>query len=219
MTFGARERFIFLSDFRVCFSLRRLPVYVAFAAAGVMLVVQRGELPPVIVVCAAVLCSLERQFNAIFSRTGGELAALTLLPVDWEGVVLAKNLATLAAVPVTGICMGSVMLYFSPRSIDLPQWADAAEYLWSVMFLLVVIGNLRSSQDPHPLAHGTRDALIQAGGMVIVLLVCSLPYIIFHVLGGNSAGALLTGCAAGTYWLRRSIPGTARRALHYFETV
>lgn len=53
----------------------------------------------------------------------------------------------------------------------------------------------------------------------MILMVCSLPYVIFHVLGGSSAGALLTGGAAGIFWLRRSIPATALRALHYFESV
>ena len=217
MTFGRSERLIALADLRRCFSLTRAPVYAALAAAGILLIVQRGDLPPLIVVSATALCALERQFNAIFSRTPGELAALTLLPVEWEGVVAAKNAATAVAVPAASFALASVMLYFSPRPADLAGAADAVEYLWSVFFTLLVIGNLRSSQDPRPAERETGDAFIQAGGMVLILIVCSLPYVFFHVLGGNSLGAILTGSAAGLYWFRRSIPATARRARTYFQ--
>lgn len=219
MTFGVRERFIAAADFRHCFSRRRVPVYLVLAAAGVLLIVQRGDLPPLLVVCAAAICALERQFNTILSRTPGELAALTLLPVDWDGLVLARNLTTLAAVPIVSVAMASVMLYFSPRPADPSGYADAGEYLWSVLFTLLSIGNLRSSQDPGPSTLRTRDALLQSAGMITVLIVCSIPYVIFHVLSGNSTGGLVTGCVAGIYWFRRSIPATARRALHYFRTV
>jgi hypothetical protein len=217
MTFGRREELIARADLRHCFSLRRVPVFAALAAAGILLIVQRGDLPPLIVVCATALCALERQFNAIFSRTPGELSALTLLPVDWEGVVIAKNLATLAALPATALALASVMLYFSPRPADLAGAVDALEYVWSLFFTLLVIGNLRSSQDPRPAPGEIRNAFIQAGGMILILIVCSLPYIFFHVLGGNSAGAILTGLAGGIYWFRHSIPATARRTLTYFQ--
>jgi len=206
---------MFLADLRQCFSLRRLPVYAVFAAAGIILVVQRGGIPPLIVVWIITLAALEFQFNNILYHTPAELEALTLLPVRWEGIIGAKNLATITASILTGIGMAATILFFSPYAPGGAACLDAALFFWSVIFPLLIIGNLRSVQEARKDVGRTGNALIQAAGMAIF---CALPYVVLTVLAGSRIGTFLLGAAAAYSWMRWSVPHTAGRAKHLLTT-
>ena len=212
MTFGIRERTIFGMDFRRSFSAPRVPVFAVLACSGILLVVQRGGFPPLVAVWIVTLSALDVQFNNLFYRSASELEALTLLPVSWRGVVTAKNFATLGAAVVLGGAMSMVILYFSPRQPDAVQFGAGMLYAWTLVFPLLIIGNLRSVQEPKKGALRTADALIQSSGMFLLVVACSLPYVILYTVADSAAATIVYGGVAVYFWYRRSIPRTAARA-------
>lgn len=212
MTFGKQERLMFAMDLQRCFAVPRIPVLSILACAGVLLVVQRSDLPPLVVVWIIALSGLDGQFNNLFYRSPSELEALSLLPVSWSGIVLAKNCATLSAALLLSVIMSMAILYFSPRQPDAAQCGGAALYIWTVVFPLLIIGNLRSVQEAKKETGGTGDALIQAGGMAVLVLVCSFPYIILYTLIDDIPATIVYGAIMAIAWLGRSIPRTATRA-------
>jgi len=212
MTFGKQERVIFAMDLRRCFAADRVPVLSILACAGILLVAQRGGPPPLVAVWIVALSGLDAQFNNLLNRSPSELEALSLLPVSWRGIVLAKNLATLCAAVVLSAIMSMAILYFSPRQPDPAQFTGGGLFIWTVMFPLLMIGNLRSVQEPRKETGGTGDALIQAAGMAILVLVCSLPYVVIYTLADNIPLTIAYGAIMLIAWLVRSVRGTAARA-------
>ncbi len=212
MTFGKQERLVFAMDLRRCFAAARIPVLSMLACAGVLLVVQRSDLPPLVAVCIIALSGLDGQFNNIFYRSHSELEALSLFPISWRGIVVAKNCATICAALLLSVLMSLAILYFSPRQPDGAQFLGASLFVWTVVFPLLIIGNLRSVQEPRKETAGTGDALIQAAGMAVLVLVCSFPYIILYTLTDDIPVTIAYGAFMAIVWLIRSVPRTAVRA-------
>jgi len=209
MTFGRRELLLFFSDFHHSFSSARIPLFVVFAATGIAVVVQRGDLPALIAVVIVSLGTLDSQFNNVLYRSPGELDALTLYPLDWEGLIVARNLATVSAAVVTTGVMSMSVMYFSPQRAGLPEVLEMATYFSTVLFPLLIIGNLRSVQEPRPSMGTTRDHIVQGTGMVLLTLVLSLPYIVFHNLVQSSIASVVYGALGAFAWWRYSVPHTA----------
>jgi hypothetical protein len=212
-----KGRMIYTMDLRRCFGPRHLPTYAVMTVAGVLLVVQRGDLSPCISAMIVTLSALEFQFNNLLYRSPSELEALTILPVSWKEVILAKNLATITAVLALGIVTTVCLLFFSPRSPDAAQYLDALLFVWTVIFPLLCLGNLRSVEEPR---RGGRagNGLILAAGMALVVCVCAIPYVILRTFAGSSLACIIGGAAGGWFWLRRSIPSTAKAAEHTLTT-
>lgn len=212
MNIRVQERLIFGMDLRRCFAAPRVPLLTILACAGILLVVQRGDVPPLVVVWIVALSGLDGQFNNILYRSPSELEALTLLPVSWRGIVLAKNCATICASLALSLLMSLAILHFSPRLPDGRQLLGASLFIWTVLFPLLMLGNLRSVQEPRKDTGGTADALIQAAGMAVVVLVCSTPYIILYTLTDDIPVTIAYGGIMATAWYVRSVPRTAARA-------
>ena len=212
MTFGRQERLILSMDLRRCFSAPRIPVLAILACAGVLLAVQRSDLPPLVAIWIVALSGLDGQFNNILYRSPSELEALSLLPVSWRGIVVAKNFAAICAALLLAAIIAMAILYFAPRQPDPGQFADAALYVWTVIFPLLIIGNLRSVQEPKKETGGTGDALIQAGGMAVLVIICSFPYVILYTLTDDIPVTIAYGGVMAAAWLGRSVPRTAARA-------
>jgi hypothetical protein len=210
-----KGRMIYTMDLRRCFGSRHLPTYAVMTAAGVLLVVQRGDLSPCISAMIVTLSALEFQFNNLLYRSPSELEALTILPVSWKEVILAKNLATITAVLALSIVTTVCLLFFSPRSPDAAQYLDALLFVWTVIFPLLCLGNLRSVEEPRT---GGGSGLILAAGMVLVVCVCAIPYVILRTFAGSPLACVIEGAAGGWFWLRRSIPSTAKAAQHTLTT-
>ncbi|MEW6510248.1 MAG: hypothetical protein AB1428_04750 [Bacteroidota bacterium] len=209
-----KELALFQTDMRQCFSLRRVPVYATFTVAGIMLVAQRGDLPPLGAICLVTLSALEAQFNNILYHSHAELDALTILPLDWQRVIIAKNLSTAVATGLLGGMMATSILYFSPAHIGDREVSDAALFLWSIFFPLLIIGNLRSVQEPRSQRDHTREALVQTAGMALLVVILSIPYVLLNTLVASPV-VTFCYCAATTFaWIRWSVPHTAARAAH-----
>ena len=212
MTFGPRERLIVGADLHTCFAARRVPVIALLLCGGVLLVVQRGDVPPLVAAWIVAFSALDRQFNNILYRSPGELEALTLFPLHWRGVIFAKNLASALAAAVLFVIASMCILYFSPHQPGPAQFAAALLFAWTELFPLLMIGNLRSVQEPLRAWGGTGDDLLQAAGMAVLVLLCAIPYILLYTLGDNPFAALLYGAIMAAAWYTRSLPFTASRA-------
>jgi hypothetical protein len=208
---------IFRTDLRQAFRPRVLPPLFALAVIAVLLSVMRGDLSAPSLAVLAAFGILDQQFNAALSRSRTEWEALTLLPVPWHTVILGKNLATAAAWLVMITLLASVTLYFAPRFPSASDGGHAGLLAWTLMFPLLVTGNLRSVQEPRREdSTAMRDILLSIG-MLLLAAACALPYILLTTLGGSILLSVLYGCGAGAFWWFWSIPKTASFAQSYLE--
>jgi hypothetical protein len=117
------------------------------ALLAVRVTVSLQPVDPFLPALLATFCALKAQFNALLFRTRGEADALRVLPVEWGTVVAAKNAATLLFAAGTA---GGMIIVCAPF-LHHPPGADAAAgalgQYGSVVFLLLAVGNLRSTQD------------------------------------------------------------------------
>jgi hypothetical protein len=201
-----------LTDFRQCFRPEILLPLAFLVPVGIVASVTRGDLSPATVVVLVSFGVLDRQFNALLSRSTSEWEALTLLPVPWGEIVLGKNIATIAAwlflVPV----VGSVILYFPVHFPPADEFRRGALLAWTVIFPLLIVGNIRSIQEPRREPDSIARTIIMAAGMSIFAILCTVPYILLTTLGGSEPLSVLYGALGALVWWRWSVPNTALRA-------
>ncbi|MBP1647394.1 MAG: hypothetical protein H6Q30_839 [Bacteroidetes bacterium] len=168
---------------------------------------------PFVPIFGALFIGLEPQFCNIFFRTANEFEALSVLPVPWPRIVLAKNLSTIL---ITLICLpiiSIIVLFFSPDIVPASQFWKAALYLASVIFPLLHAGNLQSLHHPRRRMGWEADDL--AGGLLMACTVgvLSLPYLILVEGVGAPVLCLLYAGAGAYFYLRHSVHQTARRVI------
>ena len=161
-------------------------------------------------VFAALFIGLEPQYFNIFFRSPNEFEALSLFPVAWTDIVLAKNFATIL---ITVICLplvSIVVFYFSPDAIPADHFWKAGIYLASVIFPLLHFGNLQSVQHPRRRTGWQMNDLGGAFLMAVIVLILSIPFFL-SVVAGAPLLALAYAMAWGYYWLYHAVRETARR--------
>jgi hypothetical protein len=166
---------------------------------------------PFIPIFALLFIGLESQYCNIFFRTPNEFEALSLMPVSWKEIILAKNLASIL---ITLVCLPIVtvfVLYFSPDSLPAGHFLKAGLYLVSVIFPLLHVGNLQSWGHPRRRVGWRMDDL--AGGVLmgIFTAVLSLPYFLLVEVAGAPLFCVLYSLVAGYFWFSRSLQETAHR--------
>jgi hypothetical protein len=165
---------------------------------------------PFVPVVFIIFSGLELQFNNIFFRSSNELPALTLYPISWRELVMAKNIATLLLVVIVFIIGSMTLLYFYPGSVTRGDCRDMFLYLTTVLFPLLHFGNLRSIEFPRR-DNGFRvDDLIELIWMLVIVCFVSIPYIIMK--NTENGWILLLFYAIGTclYWYKVSVRKTAK---------
>ncbi len=168
---------------------------------------------PFIPIFAALFIGLEPQYCNIFFRAPNEFEALSVLPIPWRRIILAKNLATLL---ISLLCLPIVSIlqfYFYPDATPADQFLKAGLYFASVLFPLLHAGNLQSLLHPRRHLGWRMDDL--AGGvlMAVFLAVVSIPYLVLEVVVESPLFCLIYTAAAGYVWFRHSLTNTARRAI------
>ena len=206
-----QDRMIFRMELRQFFSMRRIPLFVFFAIIGVLLVVQESEIPFWAILFVITFAILEGQFNNILFRTPHEFEILNMFPVPWRSVVLVKNIATIVLTMTVVIIMLPVFLYFSPRATRADVVVDALLYATTIMFPMLDFGNEQSIRTPRRHSAWRMDDAVQAMGMLVFVLILSLPYVVITELIHAPALNVLYGIAAASYWYARSIPNTVLR--------
>ncbi|MBX2992503.1 MAG: hypothetical protein KF749_15225 [Bacteroidetes bacterium] len=207
--FSDREKLIFVMELRQCFSAKRIPVFVLLMLAAIFLVVQESEVSPLVVVFLTVFAILEWQFNNILFRSPHELEALSLFPVSWRRIVLVKNLATILLTGIVTILVSITVLYFSPKPFDIRHIHESFLYASTIIFPLLHVGNTESLRSPRKSGRWHIDDLVQAVGMLLFVVVLSLPYIVLTVIVRLPILNVLYATGMAWYWYRYSLPNIA----------
>jgi hypothetical protein len=197
------------TDFRQCFRGRLIAPLAALVPVGILVAVMRGDLSAATVVVLVAFGVLDHQFNASLSRSRTEWDALLLLPVSWKTIILAKNIASLAAwIALAGV-ISTVILYFTPRFPSPDEIAHALLTAWTLLFPLLIVGNLRSIQEPRKEEISPAREVLLAAGMFLFAVLCTIPYVLLTTLGESEGLSIAYGAAAAIVWWRWSVPHTA----------
>lgn len=198
-------------ELRQAFAAKRIPLFALLALVGILLLVQEGELPPLIILLVVTLGGMESQFTNIFFRSPHELEALSIFPLRWSRIVLIKNVAALIVTMIVWTMMAMATLYFSPKHIRLADLGNALLCASTIVFPLLQIGNIESLQAPRRNAAWKIDDLVQAAGMMLFVVILFLPYMILVPLLSLHALCIVYAILSAVHWYWRSIPTTAAR--------
>jgi hypothetical protein len=166
---------------------------------------------PFIPVFLAVFIGLEPQYNNILYRTPHEFESLSLFPLDFSVVVLAKNLATAVLTVALAALFAVIVANFSPAQIGWGELGKAGLYLLSVLFPLLMAGNTRSLHAPRRLTGVSLGDAAEAVVTVVIAAVCSIPFLVFVTILGMPEWCMLYAVATGAYWYTSSVRRTAQR--------
>lgn len=198
-------------ELRQAFAAKRIPLFALLALVGILLLVQEGELPPLIILLVVTLGGMESQFTNIFFRSPHELEALSIFPLRWSRIVLIKNVAALIVTMIVWTMMAMATLYFSPKDIRLADLGNALLCASTIVFPLLHIGNIESLQAPRRNAAWKIDDLVQAAGMMLFVVILFLPYMILVPLLSLHALCIVYAILSAVHWYWRSVPTTAAR--------
>jgi hypothetical protein len=149
--------------------------------------------------------ALEPQFNNILFRTPREFEAMLVLPTEWKSVIAAKNFASIVASGTLAIGASAVLGYFSPLPMGPEGWRGAGLCFISLIFPLLMVGNLHSIQHPRRHAGFTPGDLAEAILMLLGAGVCSIPYFVLHELEHGTVMIVMYSLLAAALWWRLSI--------------
>jgi hypothetical protein len=177
--------------------------------AGVILVLWPYFKSPFVSVLIALFAGLEPQFNNILFRTPLEFEALSILPIEWQRIVKAKNLATMLLVVVMFPIVAATLLYFSPSPVTLERTGEAGLYILAVVFPLMHVGNVRSVQHPRRESGWQIDDVAGMVELLISMAILSIPYLIFVEAMETPLLCIVYFIATAVFWWRYSIRKTA----------
>lgn len=214
-----KMRMLISADVRRFFSLP-WNLRVAVLVVPAILLSLWGYMPsPFVPIFAALFIGLEPQYCNIFFHTPNEFEALSVMPLHWTDVILAKNLSTIV---ITLICLPIVsilVLYFSPDTAPAHQFINAGLYFLSILFPLLHAGNLQSLLHPRRHLGWHMDDLAGSVLMAVFLAVFSIPYFVLVEAAGSPPLCLLYAGATGIFWFRHSFATTARRVMDSTSTL
>jgi hypothetical protein len=101
------------------------------------------------------------------------------------------------------------VLYFSPQQLRSELVTQALQYSSTILFPLLHVGNSESLRSPRRTVGWQTDDLIQAAGMLLFVVVLSMPFIIFTFVLRLQVLNLLYAVATLWHWYKRSVPQTA----------
>jgi hypothetical protein len=200
------------TEIRQFFLHRRSLHFIPLAMAGVILILWPYFTSPFVSVMIVLFAGLEPQFNNILFRTPLEFEALSILPIEWQHIVKAKNLATVLLVVVMFPIVAAALLYFSPSPLTLERTSEAGLYLLTVVIPLVHVGNSRSVRNPRRESGWQLDDVAGIVEMLVSMAILSIPYVVFVEVIDVTALCVVYFVATAVFWWRYSIRKTAELA-------
>jgi hypothetical protein len=125
-------------------------------------------------------------------------------------VLLAKNAATLTISLASFLAIAAAAAPFFHQPPGARDLLHALLHLGTLMFPLLVVGNMRSLQDARPDPGWQVSDLTEAFGMLVTATVLSLPFWIAAAVSTSLLPVLLIAAAGAALWMLRSLPATAR---------
>jgi len=166
---------------------------------------------PVWIVCVA----LEPRINNMFHGSPREIEAFSLLTTRWERIVLIKNVTTAGIAAAMLALFSVVAFYFSPETLTPARARETMQYLPTVLFPLLILGNEASIRQQRRDAGSFSGGIPEAVWLSITLLVVSIPWFIFTDLLGRPWLSVPYAAFAAAFWFYRSVPRTAERILNH----
>jgi hypothetical protein len=108
--------------------------------------------------------------------------------------------------------MATIILYFAPHFPDAREIVGAVIIIVTMLFPLLIVGNLRSIQEPRTSRTSFGEGLVLALGMVAFASVCAIPAIIMTTVGGSIIASTVYASIVAGIWFGWSVPRTARAA-------
>lgn len=205
-----RERLLISTEIRQFFVHRRSRHFIPLILVGIFLAQWPYWGSPLAAVILVVAAGLEPQFNNILFRTPSELESLSVLPLPWNKVVRAKNVAAILLLLTMLPIVAAVLLYFPATHVTMGQTLTAAWYLATVTFPLLHIGNMRSVSSPRRESGWRVDDVVGMVELLVTLAVLSLPFVIMMELLEIPALCLPYFVFSIVFWWRYSLSKTAR---------
>jgi hypothetical protein len=202
---------LFVVDLRALWSSSRYLVLVPLGLAGTAAALWPYVGSPFVPLLAVLVFGTEPAFANILFRSPRDLEATALLPLSWEEVVLARNLATAVGAVVVFILMTETLVYTLPRLPGLAESADALLWLGTILFPLLHIGNELSVREPRRRSGWTFEDVARAGVFLAIGTVAAILHPLLSLISGGPIASLLFLVAAAVYWRYRSIPAAATR--------
>ena len=204
-----QRRLLIATEIKQFFLHPRSLHFVPLTMAGVILVLWPYFKSPFVSVMIVLFAGLEPQFNNILFRTPFEFEALSILPIEWQRIVKAKNLTTLLLVVVMFPIVAGTLLYFSSTPITLERTSEAVLYILTVIFPLMHVGNVRSVQHPRRESGWQIDDVAGMVELLISMAMLSSPFVIFVEAMETPALCIVYFIATVIFWWRYSIRRTA----------
>lgn len=203
-------RVLIAMEVRQFFQHPRSLHFIPLTLVGILLVLWPYFTSSFVPILIVLFAGLEPQFNNILFRTPLELESLTVLPLRWEDVARAKNIAAVVLVCTVAPILAATLMYFSPSVLTPNDVKDATLYISTVLFPLIHVGNLRSVQHPRRKTGWQFDDLAGSVEMLINLAMLSIPYALFVEVLNTPALCIVYFVASIVFWWRYSIPKTAQ---------
>jgi hypothetical protein len=207
--FNRQERILMAEEIRQFFLHPRSLHFVPLTMAGVILVLWPYFKSPFVSVLIVLFAGLEPQFNNILFGTPLEFEALSILPIELQRVVKAKNVATLLLFLIMFPIVAATLLYFSPSVVTLKRIGEVGLYVLTVIFPLMHVGNARSVQNPRRKSGWLIDDVAGMVELLITMAILSIPYVIFVEVMETPALCIVYFIATVVFWWRYSIQKTA----------
>ena len=205
-----KTKVLIAMEIRQFFLHQRSLHFIPLSLIGVLLVLWPYFSSPFVPVFIVLFAGLEPQFSNILFRTPLELESLSVLPLGWEKIARAKNIAAVILVCIVAPILAATLMYFSPSVLTLDDVKGATLYLSTVLLPLIHVGNLRSVQHPRRKTGWQFDDLAGSVELLINLGVLSIPYALFVEVLNVPALCIPYFAASIMFWWRYSIPKTAQ---------
>jgi hypothetical protein len=208
---------VFSNEFKGFFQYPRVMMVAPYLLLGIFCVIWLGRFVHFFVLLTLTLgCAIEPQLNNIFYRSSAEMEALTLLPVQWKTIVLAKNLASIALSIAFALLLTVILAYASPFAFGLDSLRDVVLCLSTAIFPLLAIGNVRSLKSPRPESGWTYRDLNESLWMIGIVVIVTAPYQLFVKWDLNIAVVLTYALLTWAYWRFVSLPAAIAGAETFF---
>ena len=133
-----------------------------------------------------------------------------LYPIQWRTLIIAKNLAALALLFAVLIPVALVEIYFSPALPLSVDFIRMSEYLLTILFPLLIIGNTQSLIQRRRVTGWQYEDFMEIFWCAGELVLISIPYFVLRNISLNPVLYLAIFAATGLAWWTRSVPKTAR---------
>ena len=107
-----KMRVLIAMEIRQFFLHQRSLHFIPLSMIGVLLVLWPYFSSPSVPVFIVLFAGLEPQFNNILFRTPLELESLSVLPLGWEKIARAKNIAAVVLVCIVAPILAATLMYF-----------------------------------------------------------------------------------------------------------